>query len=387
VTDSQKNSQPTSKAGFSLSGLISGQTKTDRLKPVLPVRCEDIESLAVLLACDELDTGARAELDAHVAQCPACAAVVAREARLQQAIASLDQPADSLDRSGLLLAQCRSELAESLDDKHARANRSPWLSIFSPVVWWGGLRHALIYHPAMSMTVLVVAGFLAGVAGQRLPVAPSLAVSPRPAATTASVSPNQTGSPKITEEQLRNAGSAHVAWVTPSGSRTPSVDVELMSPTSPMSIVGAPDDADVQRALTFLLENGQRFDPDVRLDSLDVLRTNAADPEVRRTLCAAARLDRNPGVRIKALEALQGFEQDPEVRDALLDALESDTSSGVRVEAIHLLFASLKSEGASAASSVPDPQVTAVLRDRLHNDPSSIVRQQSAAALHELGEQ
>jgi HEAT repeats len=387
VTDSQKNSQPTSKSGFSLSGLNSAQTKTDRLKPVLPVRCEDIESLAILLACDELDTGARAELDAHVAQCPACAAIVAREARLQHAIASLDQPADSLDRSGLLLAQCRSELAESLDDKHARANRSPWLSIFSPVAWWGGLRHTLIYHPAMSMTVLVVAGFLAGVAGQRLPVAPSLAVSPRPAATTASVSPNQTGSSKITEEQLRNAGSAHVAWVTPSGSRTPSVDVELMSPTSPMSIVGAPDDADVQRALTFLLENGQRFDPDVRLDSLDVLRTNAADPEVRRTLCAAARLDRNPGVRIKALEALQGFEQDPEVRDALLDALESDTSSGVRVEAIHLLFASLKSEGASAASSVPDPQITAVLRDRLHNDPSSIVRQQSAAALHELGEQ
>jgi hypothetical protein len=387
VTDSQKNSQPTSRTGFSLSSLNSAQTKTDRLKPVLPIRCEDIESLGILLACDELDAGARAELDAHVAQCPACAAIVAREARLQQAIASLDQPADSLDRSGLLLAQCRSELAESLDDKHARANRSPWLSIFSPVAWWGGLRHALIYHPAMSMTVLVVAGFLAGVVGQRLPVAPSLAISPRPAATTASVSPNQPSPSKVTEEQLRNAGSAHVAWVTPSGSRTPSVDVELMSPTSPMSIVGAPDDADVQRALTFLLENGQRFDPDVRLDSLDVLRTNAADPEVRRTLCAAARLDRNPGVRIKALEALQGFEQDPEVRDALLDALESDTSSGVRVEAIHLLFASLKSEGASAASNVPDPQITAVLRDRLHNDPSSIVRQQSAAALHELGEQ
>jgi hypothetical protein len=387
VTDSQKNSQPTGRTGFSLSGLNSAQTQPDRLKPVLSVRCEDIESLAVLLACDELDTETRAELDAHVAQCPACAAIVARESRLQQAIASLDQPADSLDRSGLLLAQCRSELAESLDDKHARANRSPWLSIISPVAWWGGLRHALIYHPAMSMTVLVVAGFLAGVAGQRLPVAPSLAVSPHPVATTASVSPNQTGAPKITEEQLRNAGSAHVAWVTPSGSRTPSVDVELMSPTSPMSIVGAPDDADVQRALTFLLENGQRFDPDVRLDSLDVLRTNAADPEVRRTLAAAARLDRNPGVRIKALEALQGFGQDPEVRDALLDALESDTSSGVRVEAIHLLFASLKSEGASAASSVPDPQIIAVLRDRLHNDPSSIVRQQSAAALHQLGEQ
>ena len=83
-----------------------------------------------------------------------------------------------------------------------------------------------------------------------------------------------------------------------------------MSPT-PMDIVGAPDDADVQRALTFFLENSQRFDPDVRLDSLDVLRTERRRSCVRRTLCAAARLDRDPGVRLKALEALQGFEQDP----------------------------------------------------------------------------
>ncbi len=322
----------------------------------------------------------------------ASADVVAREACLQQAIASVDQPADSLDRSGLLLAQCRSELAESLDDKQSRGNPSSWLSIFSPVAWWGGLRHALIYHPAMSMTVLVVAGFLAGVAGQRLPVAPSLAVSPRPAAITASVSSNQSSPSKITDEQLRNAGSAHVAWVTPSGSRTPSVDVELMSPTSPMSpmsIVGAPDDADVQRALTFLLENGQRFDPDVRLDSLDVLRMNAADPDVRRTLCAAARLDRNPGVRIKALDALQGFEQDPAVRDALLDALESDANSGVRVEAIHLLFASLQFEvrlcGVEPARSANNGGAS---HDRMHTTCwSSIVRQQSAAALRELGEQ
>ncbi len=137
----------------------------------------------------------------------------------------------------------------------------------------------------------------------------------------------------------------------------------------------------------FLLENGQRFDPDVRLDSLDVLRTNAADPDVRRTLCAACRLDRDPGVRIKALEALQGYEQDPAVRAALLDALESDANSGVRVKAIHLLLTALQSESASGASSAPDPQTADVLRDRLHNDPSPIVRQQSAAALRELGAQ
>ena len=158
-----------SRTGFSLSGLNSTQantdSKTDRLNPV-PLACEEIEPLAVLYACDELDSVEREQVESHTKECPACADVLAREARLQQAIASLEQPADSLDRSGLLLAQCRSELAEALDDRAPAANRSAWRSVFSPVAWWGGLRHALVYHPAMSMAVLVVAGFLAGVAGR-----------------------------------------------------------------------------------------------------------------------------------------------------------------------------------------------------------------------------
>jgi hypothetical protein len=340
----------------------------------LRICCQEIESLALLYACDDLDSGARAELDAHLAQCPTCAAVVLREGRLQQAIASLDQPADSLDRSGLLLAQCRSELAEALDDRAAKTNGSAWLSIFSPVAWWGALRNTLVFHPAMSMTVLVITGFLAGVAGQRLPVAPPQVATARPAMTVSAT-------PKITDQQLQSAGSAHVAWVTPAGARTPTVQVQLMSQT-PMNIVGAPDDADVQRALTYVLENSQRFDPDARLDSLDVLRTRAADPDVRRSLCAACRMDRNPGVRMKAIEALQGFEQDPEVRQALFNALQSDDNSGVRVEAINILLNALRSGNTFVAS---DPRMLEVLRDRLRNDPNNYVRLQSQAALRELG--
>jgi HEAT repeat protein len=351
-------------------------TPQDTLQNQRRFPCEEIESIAVLYACGELDAAAVAELSAHLAQCPACLAVILREERLQKAIASLEQPADSLDRSGLLLAQCRSELAEALDDRSANAKRSAWLSVFSPVAWWGALRHTLIYHPAMSMTVLMAAGFLAGVAGQRLRVAPPQAVAVRPAMT---VSP----SPKITDQQLQSAGSAHVAWVTPSGSRTPTVQVQLMSQT-PMNFVGAPDDADIERALTFVLQNSQRFDPDARLDSLDVLRTRAMDPEVRRSLCAAARMDRNAGVRMKAIEALQGFEQDPEVRETLLGALQSDDNSGVRIEAINLLLGALRSGNGFVAS---DPQTLGVLRDRLRNDPNNYVRLQSQAALRELGDQ
>jgi hypothetical protein len=386
VTDRQENNRRETPEDLSQSqpqALTQSHSRNDE-----NIRCEEIETLAVLYACDELDAAARTQLEAHFAHCTACADAVSRELRLQQVIAALDQPADSLDRSGLLLAQCRSELAESLDDKEARSNRtSPsWTQIFSPVSWWGALRHTLIYHPAMSMTVLVVAGFLAGVAGQRLPLAPVPvpAVATHSTTTTASVKSAPAAAAKVTDEQLRRVDNAHVAWVTPSSSGNPTVQVQLMSPT-PMDIVGAPDDADVQRALTFLIENGQRFDPNVRLDSLDVLRMNAGDPEVRRTLCAAARLDRNPAVRIKALEALQGFEGDPRVREALLDALEIDSNSGVRDAAIRLLRTALQSEGESVASNGLDAQTVDVLRDRLRNDPSPSVRQQSAAALHELG--
>ncbi len=346
----------------------------EQSKNIKPVICEDFEPLAILYACDELATGARAEVEAHAAQCPSCAEVLSREANLNQAIVSLDQPADSLDRSGLLLAQCRSELSEALDDRQAKASRPRWIAIFSPANWWPSVRGTLIYHPAMSMAVLVVAGFLAGVANQRLRVAPTRATSARPAMTISA-------SPRITDQQLQSAASANVAWVTPSGSRTPTVQVQLMS-QMPMSIEGAPEDADVQRALTFVLENGQRFDPGARLDSLDVLRTQAADPDVRRALCAAARTDQNPGVRIKALEALQGFGNDAAVRQILLDALQNDDNSGVRVSAINLLVSSLQTDGASAPA---DPNLLAVLRDRVRNDSNNYVRLQSAAALRELG--
>jgi hypothetical protein len=343
---------------------------TEKLHKEATFRCEEIEQLAVLYGCDELDPVVRAALEAHTAECPICAAVVSRETRLHQEITSFDQPADSLDRSGLLLAQCRSELAEALDDKHGRANQPGWRAVFSPVAWWTVFRDTLVYHPAMSMAALVVVGFLAGVAGQRLRV--TAPAAPRPVMTVSAT-------PKLTEQQLQSAGSANVAWVTPSGSRTPKVQVQLMS-QAPMNVVGAPDDTDVQRALTYVLANGQRFDSSARMDSLEVLRTRCADPEIRRTVCNAALSDSNPGVRIKALEALQGYEKDPTVRQTLIEALRNDENSGVRVEAINLLLDALREEKPSGAD---DPKILAILRDRLRNDPNNYIRLQSAAALQQ----
>ena len=117
------------------------------------------------------------------------------------------------------------------------------------------------------------------------------------------------------------------------------------------------------------------------------LRTCAADPEVRRSLCAAARADQNPDVRMTALKSLQGYERDPAVRQVVLDALQNDSNSAIRVEAINMLVNSLQAEiaaGPGAAGPI-DPQVVAVLRDRLRNDPNNYVRLHSAAALRALG--
>jgi hypothetical protein len=345
---------------------------TEQNQPQTVVRCDAIEQLAILHACAELDPATHAALESHIAQCPNCAAVLSREARLHQAIAVLEQPADSLDPSNLLLAQCRTEFAEALDDKYARAAQPGWRVALSPVAWWGALRSTLVYHPVLSMSVLVVLGFWAGVVNQK-PLVPT-PLPPHAPALTALVAP------KLTQQQLESAGSANVAWVTPSGSRTPTVQVQLMSQT-PTSIVGPPEDTDVQRALSFLLSNGQRFDAGVRMDTLDVLRTRCADPDVRRLICSAVRTDGNPAVRIKAIDSLQGFEQDPTVRQTLIEALENDGSSGVRVEAMNLLVNALRQDGDSGPA---DPRILAVLRDRLRNDPNNYIRLQSAAILRQL---
>jgi HEAT repeats len=345
---------------------------SEQKQPEPMIHCKEIETLAILSACGELAAAEQAALEAHAEQCPACASVLAREVRIQKAISSIDQPADSLDRSGLLLARCRSELAEALDDEQARASQPGWRAALSPAAWWMVFRRTLVDHPVLTMAALATASFLAGVAGQRLPSAASAPA--RPVVTVSAA-------PRLTDQQLQDAAGANVNWVTPAGSQTPTVQVQLMSQT-PLSIVGAPGDADVRRALTFVLNNGQRFDPGARLDSLDALRTLSHDLDVREALCAAAREDDNPGVRIRALETLQGLEEYPGVRQTLLQVLQKDGNSGVRVVAINLLVNALRAAGQTGPA---DPQILGVLRDRSQSDPSNYIRLESAAALRELG--
>ena len=338
-----------------------------------------IETLATLYALGELAPEQRANLEAHARECAACSAAIAREQHFHQALAASHQPADGMDPDGLLLARCRSELAEALDELDGTyaatgvGRRAGWRGALRAGAWWATARRTLVLHPAFSLAILVMAGFLAGILSQRWP-----STEPAGAPPVLTVS----APPKLTDEQLQNAGGASINWVTPAGSRDPSVQVQFMSQT-PLSVTGAPQDADVRRALTYVLANGEQFDPGARLNSLDALRSLSADVDVRQALCVAARTDRNPGVRIKALETLQGLEADPMVRQTLIEALASDANPGVRVQAINLLVNALRAE--AGAPGPADPRILSVLRDRLQNDSNQYVRLQSGIALHQLG--
>lgn len=351
------------------------------------MRCADFEEQAILYCAGELPEEARAGVEAHAGACAMCADVLAAEMELRRMIAERRDGAEE-DGSGLLLARCRSELAEALDDAGARRSGAGWLSFLQPSRCATAFGRALAFHPGWSAAALLVAGALGGLSVRAWYRQSSL---PLPAAPTMTVS----AAARVTDEELETMGVESVRWEPQEGVAAPRVEVQLRS-QHPTVVQGTADDGDVRRVLRYIVEHGQKFDPGVRLDALDVLRTRTADPEIRATLCDAAVHDGNPAVRLKALEALSGYEADPRVREAMLGVLENDDNSGARIEAINSLLGSLPEssfglgdgsgggEAAISGAAPLDAEAVRVLRDRMENDDNRYVRMRSGNALSEL---
>ncbi len=326
--------------------------------------CEDFERLLVFYAWEELEATERTAVEEHVGKCTACAAALARELRLRQGLPGTEHPAGQLDAAGALLAQCRSELAEALDDAAGAPARPSLWGLWHPTSWF-------VFRPALSAALLVMLGVALGSLAPQWYRSRTSSPQGKPLVVSAS--------PRLSDQDLQTMGIAGINWLPDSGSGSPSVELHLTA-EKPLVVQGSLDDSDVKRVLTFVMLNDQRFDSGVRLDSVDVLRTRSADHDIRQALCAAARKDSNPGVRLKALEALRGFEQDDAVRQTLLDILERDANPGLRVEAINALRVLADKDGP-----LNDRRVVEVLRDRMQKDPNNYVRMQSAAAFRQLG--
>ena len=359
--------------------------------------CSEIAPLLTFYACQEVDEQERADIAAHLPECAACRQRLAEEEKLQAAFAAFPQAAEELDDASNLLANCRTQLAESLDDlARPAAKEKP-----QPFRW---LRAWMILHPALSGALLIALGLVAGIESTRWSTgredinALDQAMDVHPA------------SRRISDDQLAKMGVIGVNFTT-SAPGMQKVRVQLNA-DQPYELTGSMDDTDVRRVLTYVVENGDRFDSGVRLDCLDALKTRAADDAVRGALLAAARKDQNPAVRLKALDALRERASDHVVREALLDALKHDGNPGVRVEAVNLLVNSIESEppealapflesgeGSNTAQVVipassgrsgdglPDGSLENVIRtlDNLqHTDANRYVRLRSAAALRQL---
>ncbi len=352
------------------------------------VNCKEIAPLLVFYSCDEVSEEERRQIAAHLANCKACSALLAEDQELQSAIAAAPQSADEIDSSGILLSQCRSELAESLDDLSAPPLREHW----RPFGW---LRRWMALRPAWSGAVLVLFGILVGT--QVLPWLQNGDNS------TNSQTMNVLAKSPLTDDQLAKMTFSGINFSPSSGSGAPNVQVHLNA-EQPIVLDSSVDDSNMRRVLTYVVENGERFDAGVRLDCLEALKVVARDQQVRSALIAAALKDQNAAVRMKALESLRGAASDDAVRQALLEALQHDSNPGVRVEAVNVLVASLQGDQSDtqemapeAPAVAPSPEaglpdgdesvdrVVRVLQRLQRQDPSRYVRLRSAAALRQIG--
>jgi HEAT repeats len=349
--------------------------------------CEEVAPLLVFYACEEVSDKERKQIETHVAICAACAAQLAEEKHLQEAMVAALQPADELDSSGILLSQCRSELAEALDDLSAPPIQEHW----RPLGW---LRRWMALRPAWSGALLVLFGIIVGIQ-----VVPWVQNGNRGDVNGQAV--NVTAKPPLTKDQLDKMAIAGLNFSPSSDAGSPNVQLRL-SAEQPMILTGRADDSDIRSVLTYVVEDGERFDAGVRLDCLEALKAASRNQQVRQALIIASRKDQNPAVRMKAVESLRDASSDDEVRQTLFDALKHDDNPGVRVEAINALVGSVQhSDAEDTAPHAPgvtppvnpgrseeDPslrRVIQVLQQLQHQDPSRYVRLRSAAALRQIG--
>ena len=352
--------------------------------------CRDIAPLLVFYVCEEVSEEERAKIETHLTDCKACSEQLAEEREFHSKLLSSPQSADELDRSGILLSQCRSELEEALDDLSAPPLEEHW----RPFGW---LRRWMALRPVWSGALLVLVGVLAG--AQLVPWL-------QPNSNNSGQALNVRARQPLTPDQLSNMVVSGLTVSPSPGSDSPTVQLQL-SAEQPMVLTGRADDSNVRQVLTYVVENSERFDAGMRLDCLDALKAAVRDQQVRGALLNAARKDRNPAVRMKALEALRDTAGEGDVRQVLLDRLEHDGNPGVRVEAVNLLVGSLDNrppdfdalpEAPERPAVAPMPatrtsdeedasfeHVVKVLQELQRRDPNPYVRLRSAAALRQIG--
>ena len=336
--------------------------------------CREWQSLLTLFAAgDEMDQAQQARITEHLRHCAGCSEALDRE---REMLSLLD--ANRREPDAALLASCRASLEDALDREEERGWLSRTVGTLLPLNW-------LSPRPAWSAALLLMIGFSMGVLGPQLlrnrvqpaAPAPSAPVRSLNAVASASTASDPANSP-VSGLDLRTADVAGINVFPSDGNDPPQVELQMRA-QQPITVQGTVENDDVKRVLLYVLRNNGRFDSDVRLNAVDLLRARKDDPEVRTVLCQVVHTDRNAAVRLKALEALSDAGPGKAISGTLLDALVGDRNPGVRVEAMNSLRQMVE-----RGEVPPDDRLLSVLRDRMSNDPNTYIRLQSAAAIRDL---
>jgi hypothetical protein len=283
------------------------------------MNCDSILRLLPLYYYGELTPDEEERVEEHTHGCPACT----RELAEQRALAAaLDRR--TITAAPALLEDCRSDLMAAIQGGApgvARTVKGPWRlfldamaasvgGILSPVT----LRGVARLRQPVGALALVAIGFFAA----RLIPAP--APSGSGALLSSVTSPNDEVYSTVRSVQPDNSGGVAIS----------------LDETRRKVVTGSMNDGNIQR---LLLAAAHEDNPAVRVESVDLLRSQSGSTEVRDALLNVLSQDTNSGVRLKALEGLKPLAGDSEVRQTLRRVLLADDNVAVRMLAIDLLVA------------------------------------------------
>ncbi|HEV8040243.1 MAG TPA: HEAT repeat domain-containing protein [Bryobacteraceae bacterium] len=299
------------------------------------MKCEDAKKSLPLFLYGELSFEEEEQLEVHIDECDGCRAALAHEKVLFKALDDSEM-SPSLE----LLAECRAQLRESL--AHAAPER---------VSFWDKIRQGFTinfhFAPGIAQPIGALAMLAIGFFGARM-------------------------TPASFPGSFRSAGlvepaSSRVRYVEPVGSGRVQIVVDE---TTQRTLSGNLDDQSIQRLLLTAAKDPS--DAGLRVESVNLLKSQPQSAAVRSALLYAVQHDSNAGVRLKALDGLKDFADDPETRQTLTQVLLKDDCPGVRTQVIDLLI-----------QHHADSMV-GVLQEVMGKEQNGYIRMRCQRALHDM---
>ncbi|PWT98732.1 MAG: hypothetical protein C5B51_28665 [Terriglobia bacterium] len=300
--------------------------------------CDSVVKVIPLYFYGELAPAEEERVEEHVHACRACAGELERQRALAAALThrQAELPAS-------LLQECRADLEAAIEGSAPRTTvhpARPW------DLFLEAMEHSFAgfwrFRQAAGAAALLTIGFFSARFMNTASIAQqaSLTGADQVFSTVRSVQPDSTGRVQIAFDETRRR-----------------------------IVSGGLEDQNIQR---LLLAAAREENPDVRVQSVEVLKNRSASTEVRDALLNAVAHDPNPAVRLKAVEGLKPAAAEPDVRKVLAQVLLGDDNPAVRMQVVDLLVEHR------------DDAIVGVLQDLMQRENNSYVRLKSEKALKDM---